>query len=184
MSLVISVFCGPYRSTGEGPRDPGVEGEGVGSLVEVTLEQLLLQRREHEGRALLDPWRIVVGDADLGVLVPTCLGHLFLERSDGAILFLDTWVGAVSNVAPSYEQFKESIETDPQFQSDYLFVDLVADLIDAGLARAEGQCFSPFVSPGIGGSLKPSNFQPMDLLSHQMTLAAEHRAVHGSEGDQ
>jgi type VI secretion system (T6SS) immunity protein Tdi1 len=144
----------------------------------VELDDLIVHKSEYEADTVLEAWRPHIGDR-VAVLLPTRLGHVFLERDDGEISFLDTWSGDLQRVCASYEEFRSRMPHDAELVDRWLMPDLVASLQEAGLKAARGECYSPYVSPGVGGSLSPSNFLEMSLRVHLATSAAEHRAIHG-----
>jgi hypothetical protein len=55
--------------------------------------------------------------------------------------------------------------------------ELVGGLLEAGLEREAGPCFSPLVPQIINGGWKPSNFHACDLLVHLAMLGQIHRQV-------
>jgi hypothetical protein len=144
--------------------------------MELSLSQVIIHKSEYDPEQVLSPWLSLVG-TDFSTLLPTALGHLFLERADGTIWFLDTWRGALEQVASDYNTFRDALEANPSFQSRYLMVDVVADLVGAGMIRSTGRCFTPFVSPGVGGSMLPDNFRTASLRLHQIGSAEELHAL-------
>ncbi len=143
------------------------------------LTQLVIHKSAYEAQSLLAEWQRIVG-SDLAVLLPTRLGHLFLEHADGTVWFLNTWSGELVRACESYEQFKVRISEDEGFVSEYLMPELIAELRKSGRTADGDACFSPAVSPGIGGSFDPENFVVMSLHAHLATAAAEYCVIHGS----
>ena len=55
--------------------------------------------------------------------------------------------------------------------------DLIADLLESGLRRKPGECFSPKLPPVIGGKIEPANFHLCPLLAHHALLGPLHQKV-------
>jgi hypothetical protein len=108
--------------------------------------------------------------------LPTACGDLFLRRVDGGIAFLDTYAGTCETVAPNYEQWKAMLD-DPGQVEAWFRGGLIGELLEAGLERGPGQCFSPLVPQVVNGSWEPSNFDACDLLVHLAMLGQIHRQV-------
>jgi T6SS immunity protein Tdi1, C-terminal len=113
---------------------------------------------------------------DAEPILPTACGDLFLRRADGRIAFLDTYAGSCATVAPDYEQWQAMLD-DPEQMQEWFRCGLVEGLLEAGLEREPGQCFSPLVPPAVGGSWRPSNFHACDLYVHLAALGQLHRQV-------
>lgn len=146
-------------------------------MADLGFGDLVIPASEYDGDSLAEPWAWRLGDTSF-VLAATAMGHMFLELGNGSVWFLDTWSGDLERVAASDEEFRVALTTQ-DFIREWLMPECVAALIDAGMHRAGAECFSPFVSPGLGGPLTPTNFQPFSLRLHIATSAAEVRAVQG-----
>jgi hypothetical protein len=138
----------------------------------------LVVHHTHYDSTVFEPWQELV-DGSLTPLLPTVLGHLFLEKIDSSVWFLDTWSGQLQQVAPDYEAFRFYIGTDEEFQNALLTPNFIVALREAGMHLEAGQCYTPFVSPGLGGSLTPANFTVASLRIHLATSASEYCAIHG-----
>jgi hypothetical protein len=66
---------------------------------------------------------------------------------------------------------------DPNHMEEWFRGGLIGDLLDAGICREPGQCFSPFVPQVVNGSWEPSNFHACDLVVHLAMLGQIHRQV-------
>jgi hypothetical protein len=146
--------------------------------MELTLAQVAIHKSAYNPDTVLDPWRWRLGEG-FAVLLPTVFGHLFLERADGTVWFLDTWTGDLHEVGPSYDSFRTAVSADQEFCSRWFLPALIVELRNAGLVLAPGQCYAPFVSPGVGGSTTPANFTTASLRLHLATSAAEVQQLHG-----
>lgn len=124
---------------------------------------------------LLAEW-LWLAPTDFELMLPTASGDLFLRRPDGGIALLDTYAGSCETIASSYEVWKANLN-DAERMDLWFKMGLVADLLEAGLRREPGQCFSPFVPQVVGGGWEPSNFHVCDLLVHLSMLGQIHRQV-------
>jgi hypothetical protein len=125
------------------------------------------------------PWLRLLSP-DLTPLFPTVLGHLFLQHKDGGIWFLDTWAGQVHDVVEDYDLMRSLVGSNEEFFQTFFMPDLIIRLRESGLVLAPGQCYSPFVSPALGGSLAPDNFMVVTLKVHLATSAAEISSLRGA----
>ena len=124
---------------------------------------------------LIADWLWLVPDS-VEIMLPTACGDLFLMGHDGGIAFLDTYVGSCTTVAPTYEKWKELLNS-PAQSEEWFRATLVADLLQAGLTRQPGQCFSPLVPQVVNGSWEPDNFHTCDLIVHLVTSGQIHQQV-------
>jgi hypothetical protein len=124
---------------------------------------------------LMEEW-LWLAPKDAEPMLPTACGDLFLRCFDGSIAFLDTYVGSCGTVAPGYAQWKGMLD-DPERFENWFRADLIGELLEAGLVREPGQCFSPLVPQVVSGSWAPSNFHACDLLLHLSVLGQIHRQV-------
>ena len=66
---------------------------------------------------------------------------------------------------------------DPNHLEAWFRGGLIEDLLEAGLSREPGECFSPLVPQIINGSWEPSNFHACDLYIHLSMLGQIHHQV-------
>lgn len=125
--------------------------------------------------ALLEEWLWLIPD-DADPMLPTACGDMFLRLSDGSIALLDTYAGTCTPLAADYEKWKSMLNNPAQLDQ-WFRGDLLVELLEAGLQREPGWCFSPLVPQIIGGSWEPSNFHPCDLLVHFSMLGQIHNQV-------
>jgi hypothetical protein len=124
---------------------------------------------------LLAEW-LWLAPKDAEPILPTACGDLFLRCADGSIAFLDTYRGSCEVVAPSYERWKEMLN-DPDQMENWFRGGLIVELLEAGIAREPGECFSPYVPQCVNGSWEPKNFHACSLLVHLSVLGQIHRQV-------
>jgi hypothetical protein len=145
--------------------------------VELGWDDIVIDKRAVMADAsdLMEEW-LWLAPADAEPMLPTACGDLFLRRPDGSIAFLDTYAGSCATVAPDYERWKAMLG-DPEQMEAWFRGGLVEELLEAGLEREPGQCFSPFVPQVVSGSWEPSNFHACDLLIHLAMLGQIHCQV-------
>jgi hypothetical protein len=146
-------------------------------MTNLELADLVVHHTQYDP-TIFEPWQEIL-DGSLTPLLPTVLGHLFLESTDRSVWFLDTWSGQLQQVAPDYQAFRSHIGTDEEFQDVLLTPNFIVALREAGMHLEAGQCYTPVVSPGLGGSLTPANFMVASLRVHLTTTAGEYCAIHG-----
>jgi len=138
----------------------------------MNLSDVLLHPDEYDGNIIIGAWRRLIG-VDFSVLHVTVFGNFFLGDSFGGIWLLDCWTGQLHRVSENYDKYKTLVATDLEFFNSWFLTDLVASLRDAGMHRQLGLVYSPFVSPGLGGSLTAANFSLAPLHAHVECTAAE-----------
>jgi hypothetical protein len=142
----------------------------------LALVDLVIGRDHFDPQLVAKYWSWRLG-GDASAILATVLGNVFAERTDGSIWFLDSWSGDLLPVCDSYEDFRAAVATDEGFVRNWFLPDLVETLLASDLERPPGHCFSPFVSPGRGGSLSAENFAVATLNVHLATMAAECRSI-------
>ena len=144
----------------------------------LTLEDLAVPKGAYDLSTVLEHWAWRV-DESFSPLLPTALGNVFLERTDRSIWLLDTWSGELHRVCDTYETFRLAITQDQEFLRHWFLSDVNAEILETGIQRMADQCFSPFVSPSLGGTIAPENFSAISLNAQLATMAAECRALRG-----
>ncbi len=145
--------------------------------MEIRWEDVVIEKRTVRADAadLVKEWLWLV-PKDAEVMLPTACGDLFLRLPDGSIAFLDTYEGSCVTVAASYDPWKFMLN-DPERLEAWFRCTLIGELLEAGLKREPGQCFSPFVPQVVNGTWEASNFHTCSLLVHLASLGQIHRQV-------
>ena len=136
----------------------------ISSLCASLGNELTVSFAADHAAALLDDWRWLVG-RNVEVLVISALGDLFLNDAAGRVLWLETGVGRVTQVAASSDEFKQLMQQ-TEHASRWFEAQLIGDLIEGGMRLEPGQCYGYKLPPMLGGTFEPSNFEPTDLLVH------------------
>lgn len=144
----------------------------------ITLSDAVLGKMSFDPASARKYWGWLLRE-DSSPILCTAFGHLFLECDNGSIVFLDTWSGQLHEVCDSYDEFKFLVANDSEFFASFFWTELLASILATGVSRVSDQCFSPFISPGLGGSLSVSNFSIVKLDVHFATMSAEQLAIRG-----
>jgi hypothetical protein len=99
------------------------------------------------------------------VVCVTQLGDAFLERSDGSVWFLDVGGGAVEQVATRESEWRQLLG-DPERVDLWSGRALTERLRKHGLSLADGECYTYWQSPMLGGEYEPSNFRVVGVQEH------------------
>ena len=117
-----------------------------------------------EAHELLKFWRWLVPDS-LEPMCVTKLGDLFLmDHSDG-IWFLDAGAGSLERVAESAEAWEKKLSDSNQLNL-WSGRPLVEKLERAGLRLQDGECYTYWQSPMMGGEYVPKNFKVVPIQTH------------------
>ncbi len=113
---------------------------------------------------LLKDWRWLIGPSAQPILISS-VGDAFLQDETGKILWLETGVGVITEIAPSYEEFEAELNNQEKV-SEWFLVPIIADLKALNILIEGGQCYSYKQLPILGGEYEASNFEPKDLSLH------------------
>jgi len=102
-----------------------------------------------EASGLLKFWRWLV-PSSLNPVCVTKLGDLFLADQSGSVWFLDVGTGSLERVAESADAWVGRL-SDPDQLNLWSARPLVDKLENAGLRLREGECYTYWQSPMMGG---------------------------------
>ena len=109
-------------------------------------------------------WRWRTGPDATPWLV-TALGDVFVKAADGRILFLDTYVGQLSEAATANTDWTSALQH-PGNLDQWFDPDLVSALRERGLRLGPEQCYSPTEPLILGGKMEPANFEVTEWRVH------------------
>jgi hypothetical protein len=131
----------------------------------MTLDDLTVDFSHCDRDALLSDWHWLIGANRLPVVI-TVIGDAFVQDGEtGAVYFLDTVEGALSEVSSDGEGFS-ALFGDRDFVMQYLAVSLVAPLLSAGKKPARGKLLSFKKPPVLGGEYESGNLEEADIEVH------------------
>jgi hypothetical protein len=132
--------------------------------MQITLDDLTINFDDFQSEDLLKDWRWLIGNSAQSVLISS-VGDAFLQDETGKILWLNTGVGDITEVAPSYDVFQVELQ-DEEKVNEWFLAPIVAELKGLNIFLKRGQCYSYKQMPIVGGQYEASNFQPTDLSFH------------------
>jgi len=98
-------------------------------------------------------------------IMVSCSGDIFLEGGSGAMSWLDTGTGRLTERAESTEKFFSALE-DIDNIDKWLLASTVLDLIESGLVLKENQVYSYKLMPILNGGYSVTNFDATDISVH------------------
>lgn len=114
--------------------------------------------------ALRESWAWLVQEPYRPVLF-SVLGDAFLQVESGAILWLNTGAGELTEVAQSWERFVELLRTEQV--EEWFMPGLVEQLHEAGKIPGAGQCYTYVTLPVFAeGKYEVANLNPVDAKYH------------------
>jgi hypothetical protein len=144
--------------------------------VRITLDDLTVNFQHLDRKGILDDWRWLIGRSKQPILL-SAVGDAFVQDEvDGTIHLLDTAAGTCNPVAESESEFR-SLLTDPQWATDHLAVEVIADFMRNGLRLAPGQIFSWRQPPALGGEYELENAATSDIAVHFSLTGQVHQQV-------
>lgn len=131
----------------------------------MTLDDLTVNFRHLDARALLEDWTWLIGEHRLPVLV-TVAGDAFVQdKHDGSVHFLDAIEGSLMRVADSGDEFNRLLGQQ-QFVIDFFAFHTVAPLLRAGKRPGPGEVFAYEIPPVLGGEQSPGKLELIDMAVH------------------
>jgi hypothetical protein len=133
--------------------------------VRITLNDLTVSFEHLDREHLLDDWRWLIGPSTQPILL-SAIGDAFVQgENDGTIHLVDTGAGTFQAVATGEEEFRQLL-SDPQWVTEYLAVEAIADFLSHGLRIAPGQIYSWKHPPALGGHYEFDNAATSDIGVH------------------
>jgi len=136
--------------------------------MKITWRELAVDVSGQLSDALLSEWRWMVA-ATLDVRMVSALGDAFLESPDGAIFWLDVAAAELTRIAISKDEFEKLCQI-PENVERWFMPQLVGGLLSGGSKLDAGECFSYKISPSLGGTFEPSNFEVCKLSRHFVAM--------------
>ena len=130
----------------------------------ITWDDLTVNFEDFQSEDLLKDWRWLIGSSAQPILISS-VGDAFIQDENGKIFWLETGAGVITEVAPSYEEFKAELN-DKEKVSEWFLAPIIADLKALNIMLERGQCYSYKTLPILSGQYEASNFEPTDLSVH------------------
>ncbi|SRR6266496_3033060 len=113
---------------------------------------------------LLKFWRWLIPES-LNPVCVTKLGDLFLADESESVWFLDVGTGSLERIADSTDAWTRTL-SDPNQLNLWSAGPLVEKLEKAGLRLQEGECYTYWQSPMMGGEYDVRNFKVVPIQMH------------------
>jgi len=123
----------------------------------LTWDDLLIEGSELEPDILAHGWSWLV-KGRFRAIAASKFGDWFLERPDGTVEMLDAIEGTLEQVASSYAEFQQLINT-PEKQELWLLSELVFTLHEKSIIPTSGECYSFKLPLVLGGKAESDNVE-------------------------
>lgn len=111
-------------------------------------------------------------------IICSMVGGIFLEASNGTVVWLDTGTGLVEQVAESREQFEETCRSSYDVVEEWFLPPLVERLLRAGKKPNEGECYGFVILPIFAeGKYDTENMFVVPVSEQFVGMAAIHRQL-------
>lgn len=125
---------------------------------------------------LLKDWQWLIGLSKLPILL-TAAGDAFVQDADdGTVYFLDVGRGEIHAVAGSDEELR-SLLASKDFVVNYLAVQMVGAMMQAGRRLEPGQIYRFKVPPVLGGQYDLNNVEATEIAVHFSLAGQLHEKV-------
>ena len=141
----------------------------------ITMNDLTINPDGVDKNALLDDWSWAIPEPVKPVLITT-MGDVFAQGTSGVVYFVDAVGGTVESVADDGASF-ESLLTDNNFVTQYLFPSRIVQLRNAGITLQPQQVYSHRQLLVLGGDDDAGNIESTDVNVHVSMHGQVHRQV-------
>jgi hypothetical protein len=143
--------------------------------MKLTWDDLTIALRGLDFEELMETWRWLVDESFSPVLL-SAVGDFFLSDANGAVYWLDTAWGQLTQVANDIEQFNQ-LRVKPDNARQWFRANLVGQAQVAGMKLKRGQCLGWKTPPVLGGEESAENLEPTDVSVHFGILGQIHEQV-------
>ncbi len=140
-----------------------------------SLSSYIIPQSDLDWPDLLGSWAWLL-PREVTVWIVSRFGDLFLVVDDGSVQMLDVGVGSLVKVADSREDFARRID-EPGNADDWLLIPLVDELVAAGIKLGDGQCYSYWQLPVLGGTYSSENVKVVSLEHHFKAFGPIHEKI-------
>jgi hypothetical protein len=124
---------------------------------------------------LTETWHWLIG-TDKKVLLISAIGDMFLLGSDGNIYWLDVGQGKLEIIATDKGQFDAKL-TDAEQVNEWFLANLTKQLRSSDKTLKDGQVYSYYKLPILGGDYVVDNFAPLSIEEHFRYLGDIHKQI-------
>ncbi|MEQ8477798.1 T6SS immunity protein Tdi1 domain-containing protein [Fulvivirga sp.] len=140
-----------------------------------TLDDLIVKFNNDTSAKLTESWTWLIG-TDKEVLLVSTIGDMFLTDNNKRVYWLDVGGGELKLVANTIEDFEEKLKNVEQV-NEWFMIDLTTELRLSNKKLKDGQLYSYYKLPIIGGGYTVDNFAPLSIKKHFSYLGDVHRQI-------
>lgn len=139
------------------------------------LDDLTVKFDNDTSDKLTENWTWLIG-SDKKVLLVSTIGDMFLTDSNERVDWLDVGSGEFKLVADTIGDFEERLK-DIEQVNEWFMIDLTKELRHSGKKLKDGQVYSYYKLPIIGGDYTVDNFAPLSIEEHFGYLGDIHKQI-------
>jgi hypothetical protein len=128
------------------------------------LDDLTVKFNNDTSGKLTESWTWLIG-TDKCVLLVSAIGDMFLSDSIKRVYWLDVGGGELKSVADSIQEFEEKLQN-IEYVNEWFMIDLTTELRLSDKKLKDGQLYSYYKLPVMGGDYSVDNFAPMSIEEH------------------
>lgn len=139
------------------------------------LDDLTVNFNTDSSDRLTESWTWLIG-TDKKVLLISAIGDMFLTDNSNKVYWLDVGSGKLKLVADRIQDFDEKLKNIEQV-NEWFMIDLTTDLRLSDKKLKNGQVYSYYKLPIIGGDYTVDNFAPLSIEEHFRYLGEIHKQI-------
>ncbi len=140
-----------------------------------SLDDLTVKFNNDTSDKLTENWTWLIG-TDKKVFLVSIVGDMFLTDSNERIFWLDVGSGELKLVADSIKDFQEKLK-DVEQVNEWFMIDLATELRHSKNKLTDGQLYSYYKLPIMGGNYTVDNFAPLSIEEHFRFLGDIHKQI-------
>jgi hypothetical protein len=139
------------------------------------LDDLTVKFDDDASDKLIENWIWLIG-RDKEVLLVSTIGDMFLTDNNKKVYWLDVGLGEFKLVADTIEDFEVKLKDFEQV-NEWFMIDLVTELRHSAKTLKDGQLYSYYKLPIMGGDYIVGNFAPLSIEQHFGYLGDIHKQI-------
>jgi len=143
--------------------------------MKIDLDDLTVKFENDTSDRLIKNWTWLIG-SDKQVLIISAIGDMFLTDNNSRVYWLDVGSGELKIIADSIQDFEEKLKNIKQV-NEWFMIDLTTELRLSDKKLREGQVYSYYKLPIIGGNYTVDNFAPLTIEAHFDYLGDIHKQI-------
>jgi hypothetical protein len=139
------------------------------------LNDLIVKFDNDTSDKLTENWIWLIG-TDKKVLLVSTIGDMFLTDNNKRVYWLDVGSGQFKLIADAIEDFEQRLK-DIEQVNEWFMIDLATELRHSEKKLKDGQLYSYYKLPIIGGDYTVDNFAPLSIEEHFGYLGDIHKQI-------